>query len=69
MIVYQARKSEFLHQVRHTDIEELIQEAFAKKLGRHVASSEVRSWQSSLLGPESADAVQLVAEMIAVLDM
>lgn len=48
MIVYQATKSEFLHQVHHTDIEELIQEAFARKLGRHVGTSEVRSWQSSL---------------------
>lgn len=48
MIVYQATKSEFLHQVHHTDIEELIQEAFSRKLGRHVGASEVRSWQSSL---------------------
>ncbi len=48
MIVYQATKSEFLHQVHNTDIEELIQEAFSRKLGRHVGASEVRSWQSSL---------------------
>lgn len=48
MIVYQATKSEFLHQVHHTDIEEFLQDAFARKLGRHVGASEVRSWQSSL---------------------
>lgn len=48
MIVYQATKSEFLHQVHHVDIEELIQEAFARKLGRQVGPPEIRSWQSSL---------------------
>lgn len=48
MIVYQATKSVFLHQAHGSDMGELIQEAVARKLGRHVGASEVRSWQLSL---------------------
>ena len=48
MIVYQATKSRFLEQVHSTDIEEIVREAFIKKLGHKVGAAEVRSWQASL---------------------
>jgi len=48
VIVYQATKSKFLEQVHSTDIEELVREAFIRKLGHRVGASEVRSWKASL---------------------
>jgi len=48
MIVYQATKSKFLDQVHTTDIEELVRDAFVRKLGHSVGIAEVRSWRNSL---------------------
>lgn len=48
MIVYQATKTKFLEQVHSTDIEELVRQAFIRKLGHRVGASEVRSWRASL---------------------
>jgi DUF2075 family protein len=48
VIVYQAKKSEFLHHVHNSDIEVEIGDAFLKKLGHRVGASEIRSWRSSL---------------------
>lgn len=48
MIIYQAAKSEFLHDVQHRDIEEVILEAFHKRTGHKVSPEEVKSWANSL---------------------
>ena len=48
MIVYQATKSRFLDQVHTTDIEELVRDAFVRRLGHSVGIAEVRSWRNSL---------------------
>lgn len=48
MIVYQSTKSDFLHQVRHIDIGDLLQEQMLLKLGRKVGVSELTSWRISL---------------------
>jgi DUF2075 family protein len=48
VIIYQTRKSGFLHDVHHRDIEEVIHEAFRAKTGHRVSKEEVRSWASSL---------------------
>lgn len=48
MIVYQSTKSDFLHQVRHIDIGDLLQEQMLLKLGRTVGVSELTSWRISL---------------------
>jgi hypothetical protein len=49
VIVYQATKSKFLDQVHNTDIEVVVSDAFAQKLGHRVGASEVKSWRSSLV--------------------
>lgn len=48
MIVYQATKSQFLHQIQTTDIGEHLQDEFQRKLGRRVGASELTSWRLSL---------------------
>lgn len=48
MIVYQATKSKFLDHVHTSDIEELVQDVFVRKLGHSVGIAEVRSWRNSL---------------------
>ncbi len=48
MIVYQSTKSDFLHQVRHIDIGDLLQEQMLLRLGRKVGVSELTSWRISL---------------------
>ncbi|MFN4352329.1 MAG: DNA/RNA helicase domain-containing protein, partial [Hylemonella sp.] len=48
MIVYQATKSQFLHQIQNTDIGEHLQDEFQRKLGRRVGISELTSWRLSL---------------------
>lgn len=40
MIIYQTRKSGFLHDVHHRDIEEVIHEAFRAKTGHRVSKKK-----------------------------
>ena len=48
MIVYQAIKERFLHDNDHAQIEDEVQRAFVKKVGRYVSQGEFRSWRHSL---------------------
>jgi DUF2075 family protein/SOS-response transcriptional repressor LexA len=48
LIVYQRKKHEFLDDAFKQDIEAVILEAMAKRLGRRVGDAEVRSWRESL---------------------
>ncbi|MCC2638445.1 MAG: putative ATPase [Moraxellaceae bacterium] len=48
MIIYQAQKSEFLHDVHHRDIEEVILEAFRARTGHKVSPEEIKAWANSL---------------------
>ncbi|HEX4869230.1 MAG TPA: DNA/RNA helicase domain-containing protein, partial [Moraxellaceae bacterium] len=48
MIIYQAQKSEFLHDVHHRDIEDVIGEAFRARVGHKVGPGEVKAWAHSL---------------------
>lgn len=49
MIVYQASKSQFLHDALRNDIEEIVSRQFLSATGHHAGPSEVRAWQHSLL--------------------
>lgn len=48
MIVYQALKKQFLDDVRHSDIDQLVLDAYWRRTGRKVAPEEIRAWASSL---------------------
>jgi uncharacterized protein len=48
LIVYQATKSEFLHDTHTDDIERIVNDAFKRQLGWNVGAGEVRSWRESL---------------------
>ncbi len=48
MIVYQATKERFLHDNDHAQIEDEVQRAFVRKVGRYVSQGEFRSWRHSL---------------------
>ncbi|MBS0382757.1 MAG: DUF2075 domain-containing protein [Proteobacteria bacterium] len=49
MIVYQASKSQFLHDALRKDIEEIVSRQFLSAMGHGAGPSEVRAWQHSLL--------------------
>lgn len=48
MIIYQAQKSEFLHDVHHRDIEDVILEAFRARTGHKMSQQEIQAWAHSL---------------------
>jgi hypothetical protein len=48
VIIYQAQKSEFLHDVHHRDIEEVILEAYRARVGHKVGPGEIKAWANSL---------------------
>jgi hypothetical protein len=48
VIIYQAQKSEFLHDVHHRDIEDVILEAFLRRTGHKVSPEEIKAWANSL---------------------
>jgi hypothetical protein len=48
VIVYQATKERFLHDNDHAQIEDEVQRAFVKKVGRYVSQGEFKSWRHSL---------------------
>ena len=48
MIVYQAEKHQFLRDVNHQEIDEVIHEHYRARTGRSVGQSELRSWRESL---------------------
>lgn len=48
MIVYEADKTQFLHQHDYDDIENVILSRFQAATGRRVNDSEIRSWRESL---------------------
>jgi DUF2075 family protein len=48
LIVYQASKSAFVHQVHTGDIDQIVELAFIEAMGRRVGKSEVQSWKASL---------------------
>jgi len=49
VIVYEAQKDQFLHDVFHKDIEQVVLDAYWRRTGRKVGREEVRSWASSLV--------------------
>lgn len=49
MIIYQARKSQFLHHALRDDIEEVMSRHFRHATGHGVSRSEVQAWKHSLL--------------------
>ncbi|HET8731253.1 MAG TPA: hypothetical protein VFM34_09115 [Moraxellaceae bacterium] len=48
MIIYQAQKTQFLHDVQQRDIEEVILEAYRARTGHKVGEAEIKAWASSL---------------------
>lgn len=48
MIIYQAEKAAFLHDLHHRDIEDVILESFHAKTGSKVAKGQFRAWANSL---------------------
>jgi DUF2075 family protein len=48
LIIYQATKSEFLHDAFTRDIEEVVLGAYRNRMGRGVSRQEIRSWKDSL---------------------
>jgi len=48
MIIYQAEKASFLHDLHHRDIEEVILESFQSKTGSKVSKGQFRAWANSL---------------------
>lgn len=48
MIIYQAQKSQFLHDLHHKDIEEVLLEAYRARTGHKVGEAEIKAWASSL---------------------
>lgn len=48
MIVYQAKKSTFLHDTDHAQIEDVVERAFVQRTGRYAAQAEFKSWRNSL---------------------
>jgi len=48
MIIYQAEKASFLHDLHHRDIEDVILESFHAKTGSKVAKGQFRAWANSL---------------------
>jgi uncharacterized protein len=48
LIVYQATKSQFLHDTHSDDIERIVGDAFKRQMGWGVGIREVRSWKESL---------------------
>ncbi|WP_176507987.1 MULTISPECIES: DUF2075 domain-containing protein [Pseudomonas] len=48
MIVYQATKSQFLHDCINDDIEDVILDSYQSTTGKRVAASEINSWKNSL---------------------
>ena len=49
MIVYKAKKQQFVNDVINNCIADKVDEAFYVHLGRHTSENEVRSWQNSML--------------------
>lgn len=49
MIVYQASKSQFLHDALRNDIEDIVSHQFLSETGHRASPSEIRAWQYSLL--------------------
>jgi hypothetical protein len=49
VIIYQARKSQFLHHALRDDIEEVMSRHFRHATGHGVSRSEVQAWKHSLL--------------------
>lgn len=49
MIIYQASKSQFLHDALRSDIEDVVSRQFLSATGHRASPSEVRAWQYSLL--------------------
>jgi DUF2075 family protein/DNA replication protein DnaC len=48
MIIYQANKERFLHNLLSNEIHEIIEETYKLKTGKRVSRNEVRSWQESM---------------------
>ena len=48
MIIYQATKQEFLHHVRHDDIEDVILRHYKSATGSTVARPQIQAWSQSL---------------------
>jgi uncharacterized protein len=48
MIIYQATKQEFLHHVRHEDIEDVILRHYHSATGSAVAKPQIQAWSQSL---------------------
>lgn len=48
MIIYQATKQEFLHHVRHDDIEDVILRHYKSATGSAVAKPQIQAWSQSL---------------------
>jgi len=48
VIVYQAKKSTFLHDTDHAQIEDVVERAFVQRTGRYAAQAEFKSWRNSL---------------------
>ncbi len=49
MIVYQATKTQFMHDAFKRDIDEVILESYVKRTGKRVGRAEIASWRESLL--------------------
>jgi len=49
VIIYQARKSEFLHHALREDIDDVVARHFRSATGHGVGASEVQAWRHSLL--------------------
>lgn len=49
MIIYQAKKKDFLDDVLSNDIENIILRVYKKKIGKQVAQNELRSWKNSMM--------------------
>ena len=48
MIIYQAEKASFLHDLHHRDIEEVILDSYRAKTGSGVAKGQFQAWANSL---------------------
>lgn len=48
MIIYQAKKSEFIQTVRSGGVDDVVHDHFVKKTGHRVSINELRSWSNSL---------------------
>jgi uncharacterized protein len=48
MIAYESDKKSFIHDVDHSDIEQIIQSKYLSATGGNVGASELRSWRESL---------------------